>query len=594
MTIAAEPDWTRARDHVIVCGLHDEGLRLVEQLHAAGVHVVVIDQDPDGGLVAELGALGIDWRAADARSPETLRAAGVATASALVCVESDDLRTLATALLASSLRPDLRIVGQLRNASVGRALSDIGVHVLDVASIAAPSVVDACLSVRDHRTVVGEQTLVITQTTAPRSDSLRSLYGDLAPLALHPVGAVDVEISPGRDRHVEQGDAVCLVGTVEQIGAAELLPAARPRATTYAGARAMRTEPGRPRGTTLVRHLVRTTDRRIQVVLTGLFALVAVSITVLMAGYRGPHGGRMSFLDALYFTTETVGTVGFGDFSFRDQADWLRVWAIFLMIVGATLATVLFALITNALVSRTLSRSLGQRRVSGMSDHVIVVGVGEVGLAVVEELRHRDIPVAVIESDEANRFLPRLRAAGVPVLFGDATLADTLALAQLARARAVAITTSDDLANVETGLAVRDLLGERWRDVPVVLRLFDPRLAHTVEGAFDFGHVRSPAVLAAPWFVGAVLGLSIEHTFYAVGRPMLHAQMAIRAGGVLEGTAMYDLPARLRVIAVERRDGAVISLPRRDTRFSPGDRVHVVGPYDELLLLLRTEAGSAV
>jgi hypothetical protein len=61
---------------------------------------------------------------------------------------------------------------------------------------------------------------------------------------------------------------------------------------------------------------------------------------------------------------------------------------------------------------------------------------------------------------------------------------------RLARARAVAVLTSDDLVNIETGLAVRDLLGQRWSGVPVVLRLLDRRLARTVERSFDFHYVR--------------------------------------------------------------------------------------------------------
>jgi len=37
----------------------------------------------------------------------------------------------------------------------------------------------------------------------------------------------------------------------------------------------------------------------------------------------------------------------------------------------------------------------------------------------------------------------------------------------------VAILTSADLTNIETGLAVRESLGDRWDEVPVVLRVFD-------------------------------------------------------------------------------------------------------------------------
>src|SRR5271154_3702743 len=100
-------------------------------------------------------------------------------------------------------------------------------------------------------------------------------------------------------------------------------------------------------------------------------------------------------------------------------------------------------------------------------------------------------------------------------MIADATLPEVLTSARLAAASAVAIMTSDDLANLETGLAVRDQLGSRWRDVPVALRIFDPELAHSVKDTFGFRNVRSTAALAAPWFVGAALGLDVLSTFYA-------------------------------------------------------------------------------
>ena len=91
--------------HVVVCGLHDDGLRLVEQLQLAGVPSIVVDDQPDVRLTPLLATLGVDFLAADARRPEVLARAGIAAATAVVCAESDDLRTLATALLARELRP---------------------------------------------------------------------------------------------------------------------------------------------------------------------------------------------------------------------------------------------------------------------------------------------------------------------------------------------------------------------------------------------------------------------------------------------------------------------------------------------------------
>jgi len=224
------------------------------------------------------------------------------------------------------------------------------------------------------------------------------------------------------------------------------------------------------------------------------------------------------------------------------------------------------------------------------SVHVVVVGAGAAGIALVEEIRRRDVEVVVVEADLDNRFRARLRDADVPVIFGDATVAETLTGVRVDQARAVAVTTSDDLVNIETGLAVRDVLGERTASVQVVLRLFDPRLAQTVAGAYDFGHALSPAALAAPWFVGAVLGLDIRDTFYVSGLPMLHARLEVPQDSALDGVLVSEMPARLRVIVIARPDGAVVELPRRDVRLLAGDDVHLVGPYDELLRLLRTAA----
>ena len=80
----------------------------------------------------------------------------------------------------------------------------------------------------------------------------------------------------------------------------------------------------------------------------------------------------MSLLDALYFSTETVATVGYGDFNFIDQSPLLRMWAIFLMIAGVTTIAMLMAFLSDMLISRRLNDSIGRRRVRGMSGHVVV------------------------------------------------------------------------------------------------------------------------------------------------------------------------------------------------------------------------------
>lgn len=572
---------------MVMCGLHDDGLRVVEQLERAGVPVLVVDDHPDPRLVQPLADLGVDLVRGDPQEAGVLAAAGVAGALAVICAESNDLRTLAIALMARESRADLRVVVQLRNAAVGRALSDVGVTVLDSAELAAPSTVEACLQTQVHPFSVDDQEFLVVRTGVTASAPLRRLFGDLAPLAVVPADPQrTVLVSPSRDTEVVPGDGVVLVGPADVVRETGLLATPGRREPEFVGARAPR--PDRKRPTNLLLHLVRSLDHRVRLAILALMTLATVSVTVLRLGYQEADGTRMSVLDAVYFTVETVGTVGFGDFYFRDQAPWLRGWAIFLMIVGATLATVFFALLTNLLISRTIAASLGRRRVTGLSGHVVVVGAGSVGLAVVRALRAQHTDVVVVESDEQNRFLSQLREQRVPVVVADATLPDTWSAVGIDGASAVAIMTSDDLANIETSLAVRDRLGERWDRVPVVLRLFDRHLERTVSESFGFRNVRSPSALAAPWFVGAALGMDVLQTLYVGGTPMLVARWQV--GPDLDGTPMRSLPTDVRVVALTRAAGDVVNLPRRDTTLREGDLATLVGPYAELLGLLRGHA----
>ncbi len=85
----------------------------------------------------------------------------------------------------------------------------------------------------------------------------------------------------------------------------------------------------------------------------------------------------------------------------------------------------------------------------------------------------------------------------------------------------MAIVTSDDMANIETGLAVRDRLGDRWEDVPVVLRVFERDLGHHLQQSFGFRQVWSTLAIAAPWFAGAALGMDVLYSFYVGNHPFL-------------------------------------------------------------------------
>jgi Trk K+ transport system NAD-binding subunit len=574
-------DW---RGHVIVCGLHSVGLRIVEELNLSGVPAVVVDDHPDVALARELHGWGVPHLTGSSRSAATLAEAGLPGAVAVICALKDDLHTLETALLTRELRADVRVVVQLGNPAVGRALAQIDVAVLDVAGLSAPAIAEACLRSGTQEIMLDGERFLAARTTAARAGSLRELYGALAPVAVLPATGDDTVVCPGRDHEVAPGDRVTVFATPDELRAAGIsapapYPAhARPPGTLKRARRLM------------FSLLHAAGERRMATAMAALVTVLIASIAVLRLGYRVPGGGRISLLSSAYFTAETVTSEGYGDFTFRGQAPWLMASAICLMLLGALFVAVFFAMLTNMIVSRRIEESLGRQRITGLSGHVIVIGLGTVGTRVIQRLVAAGRSVVAVDQDEGNRRLGMVRALGVPVIIADATLPQTLESASLANASAVAVLTSDDLANLETGLAVRDQLGERWQTTPVVLRMFNSPLARSVRHNFGFSSVRSTAALAAPWFVGAALGLDVLSTFYADDEPLLVARLTVTPGGGLHGLAMAGVAARTRVLAIRRAaDEALEHPPRRGTRFRAGDQAYLIGPYEELLAVVRQD-----
>jgi len=577
--------------HVIVVGLDGVALRTVEQLHLAGVSVVVVEDGHIPAAAAAVDAWDIPRVFGSARLPQTLHSAGLAGAAAVVCVQDNDLHALETALLVRRLRPDVRLVVQMANPGVGRAVADLTGRgsVLDVAALSAPSVVEACLGRNQHPLTVEGTEFLAAELEVTQEGTLRTLFGDLAPIAVLPQSRdPEIVICPGRNQLVLPGDRVVAVGELpevkERLGR-ESTP------LDDVTRRLRRPSVGIAR---IARALLGETDRALRITLGLLVLLFLTSVCVLRFGYEKSDGSSMTLLDAMYFTVETIGTIGYGDFSFAEQADWLRAFAIGLMLCGAGLAAVSFALLTNMLVTRRIADALGRRNLGRLRGHIVIVGLGSVGIRVVEALHAQGKHVVVVDRDEDNRYLSQARVLGVPVVIADATQPTTLATVGLEGAAAVAVLTSDDLVNIETGLAVRNGLGEHWGEIPVVLRIFDTGLGETVESAFGFDHVRSTAALAAPWFVGAALGLDVLETFYVERTPFLFARLSVAASGGLNGLAMEELSARTRVVAISRAGhGAELEHPPRSgTRFRAGDRAYIVGPYEELLAVLHRDALS--
>ncbi len=560
--------------HVIVSGEDALATTIVEELKIAGVSVAKLSTGErlDTGVKTELASAGIDQ------------------ALAVVCAGDDDARNLEIALLARKANPDVRVVARLANDVLREAVAaDNGPGaILNVADLAAPAIVEACLAHTMHPFEAAGIKFVVWGTAAPRDATLRDIYGDLAPVAVihgeNSANPGEMVVCPGRDLPVHAGDWTAMIGTADELAGRGIKV---PRPTTMRSR-----QPRLRRILDAARTLRDDVNPAFYPVIAAVLVLLIGATAVLRFTYTSRPG--MTWVDAFYFTTETITTTGYGDFSFSHQPTWLRLFAAMLMFGGVTTVALLVSFIADVLLSRRFIYTAGRPRVRHLRDHIIVVGLSVLGIRVVRDLIGAGYDVAVIERDENNRFLLSAAELDVPVIFGDATLPQTLESARVDRARAVAVLTRDDMVNIETGIVLRELLGprvwpevNRWLDVPIVLRVYDRALGFAVAERFDFRNVRSTVELAAPWFIGAAMGLQVLGTFSVGQSSFVVGGMHVEPGSELDGLRMLDLSTRTRVIAITRPDEPVKLHPRRDALLRGGDTVYLIGPYRELLDTLR-------
>ena len=559
--------------HIIVSGDDALATTIADELKNAGATVVRL----------------VNTEASEAGVARELTLAEVAHATAVVCAGDDDAMNLEIALLARKANPNVRVVARVANEVLREAVADDNGPgaILDVADLAAPVVVEACLAQATHQFEAAGIEFVVFGTEAYRDATLRELYGDLAPVAvIHAEGSPtpgETEICPGRDQRVHAGDWTMMVGTAAEVAAQGIrIPGSK---------RTRSRQPLPRRAVDAVRGVVNDFNPTFYPVAAATVIVLIGSTFVLRFGYRAPP--KMGWIDAFYFTIETMTTTGYGDFSFVNQPTWLRMYSTLLMFSGVTTTALLVAFVADVLLSRRFVFASARPRARHLRNHVVVVGLSALGIRVVTDLIAAGYEVAVVERNEDNRFLSAVRDLDVPVIFGDGTLRQTLQAARVDRARAVAVLTRDDIINIETGIVLTEMLGtktatkEHWTDIPLVLRVYDRALGFAVAQRFGFENVRSTVEQAAPWFIGAAIGLQVLGTFAVGQRSFVVGGMHVAAGSELDGLRMFEVSTQTRVIAITTSNGLVKLHPRRDARLHADDTVYLVGPYRELIETLR-------
>ncbi|MBD2163134.1 NAD-binding protein [Calothrix membranacea FACHB-236] len=138
------------RHHYIVCGLSGIGVRIVQELHASGHEVVVIETDSNNRFVNTTRGLGIPVIQGDASFRAILQASNIDNAAAVLAVTSNDAINLEIALKAKGLSPTIPVIVHYADpdfAGMAQQVFDFEA-VLSPAELAAPAFAAAALGGR--------------------------------------------------------------------------------------------------------------------------------------------------------------------------------------------------------------------------------------------------------------------------------------------------------------------------------------------------------------------------------------------------------------------------------------------------------------
>ena len=313
--------------------------------------------------------------------------------------------------------------------------------------------------------------------------------------------------------------------------------------------------------------------------------MIAAVLFIGTVGYHYLEG--WPYLESLYVATQTVTTVGYGDFPPVSAAG--RVFSIVFMLLGV--GTVLYglSLMAQSVIQSGVIEALGVRRkmreMEKLENHYIVCGAGRVGRRIIRMLEKEAKPFVVIERDEN-------RLASVDsknhVLVGDATLEENLMRAGVMRAQGLATCLPDDADNVYVVLTARGLNPNLHIVARAVEEQAEPKLiragasrvvAPTIIGSQSMGRALLKPAIAD--FMESIVAESLDLVFEEVAIDGSHNF----AGKPLRDTNIMS-ELNLIVVAVRRRSGSLEFHPNGDTVIYEGDLLLVIGAADSVKQLI--------
>jgi len=314
-------------------------------------------------------------------------------------------------------------------------------------------------------------------------------------------------------------------------------------------------------------------------------SLLVLLIIVMLAalGYRLLGGPEVTPLNAIYMAVITVATVGYGEVVDTSVHPSLRIFNMFVILVGIGVMLYVFSTATAFIVEGELKDIFRRRKmlkqIRDMQDHFIICGAGETAYHIVQELLKTGTPFVVIDHDEER--LAKLRHLGeFPAVPGEAADDEVLETAGIGRARGLATVLPDDKDNLMVTVTARQMNST----IRIVARCVDARMGEKMTRAGAsvsvspnmIGGIRMASELIRPHVVG-FLDLMLREK----SKTLRVDELVVGKNSPWVGKTLHETEIHRRhellALAVRKASGETQYNPQGDTVLAAGDVLIVMG-----------------
>lgn len=288
-----------------------------------------------------------------------------------------------------------------------------------------------------------------------------------------------------------------------------------------------------------------------------------------------PH---ISLQEAFYATAVLLlGGYGdlFGGVKFTSQPQpsdympwWLRLFSLGLTLIGQAFVGVLYALLTDALVTSRL-QFFNRHPQIPQRNHVVLIGLNRLGQRVAGILQELNQPLVGIDTTT----LDQSTFPKIPLIVDNANAA--LAVANLSYAKSIVVVGDDRMENLEIGLMAHAINPA----IRLIIRSQDRQFSENIAPLFPYAQVLCGAALSAEVFACAAFGENVLSFFHLNAEIVMVTEYKIEEGDTLNGLLLSQIAHGYGVVPIlyqKARQHNYSLMPWDDVKLNASDRLIVL------------------